>query len=862
MQAWGFGRAVGGVSQGWINPGTSCATMRYLIYTASMSELRSLNPYQDGVDRKLLGRLVDRFMAINSLRRERWQQQATERQRQFLELLPLLLDVNHTLLPGFVGKNCPCRLLNYQPEVPSLHQARLLAHSFTWQALRQPAELQSLYLMGSCGTIAQTTASDLDFWVCVRDDLDEEAVELLQRKLERIRRYALAQDVQANFFIMKPQAFRQGKTQTLSHEDCGSTQHILLLDEFYRSSMLLAGAYPLWWLVPVEHETAYEPFTQTLIRQRHIKVERTLNLGGVAPVPVEEFLGAGLWQLYKGVEHPYKAVLKILLTEVYASELPQVRTLSLEFKHHIYLNDADADALDPYVLLYNKVATYLKSRGETARLELARQCFYLKADECLSRPVSHPGWRRRLLQSLVDTWGWGRTELHLLDVRSGWKFRPAQALQERLVLELQHAYQLLSLQCQHQGGAPDERLRKDLDLLDRRLGAVYRQRPGKVMRLNPQLAGDRGEDLLWLKESKDGSHWSLAEGAEMTPLYTASTALEVLVWAWINGLAQGSTRWRLLASSMPKFELDLLLYRVQSSEVLRSAPVEDAQLACPPCWQAAMLLINPTMADESALSRRGLARVAQDGNPLSYGGLRANLLRRIDLVARNSWQEIIMHTFVGERALAEALMCLLAGMRARPSVDVVHVTRESTSGSLVARLRGMASAVMDLAEHKEVVWIYILRAGEGYQLITHQGEGRYETFYLLDLAALEGILSIPSLHRAAVHADPRSLQQDIMSQILISRRPGWVRLIGVRGATACQLVLDAGDGRLWLSMQDRQRALELLWDEVVLQDKNIMRPVWIHAEDGMALKTVKAQAMPSHRVDQLFDAIERVMILG
>ncbi|NNM52623.1 MAG: class I adenylate cyclase [Pseudomonadales bacterium] len=802
-------------------------------------------------------------MAINSLRRERWQQQATERQRQFLDVLPLLLDVNHALLPGFVGKGCPCRLLNYEPDENSLHQARLLAHSFTWQVLRQPAALQALYLMGSCGTIAQTTASDLDFWVCVRDDLDEESVGLLQRKLERIHRYAVAQDVQANFFIMKPHAFRQGKTQELSHEDCGSTQHVLLLDEFYRSSMLLAGAYPLWWLVPVEHETAYEPFTQTLIRQRHIKVERTLNLGGVAPVPVEEFLGAGLWQLYKGVEHPYKAVLKILLTEVYASELPQVRTLSLEFKHHVYLNDADADALDPYVLLYNKVAIYLQSRGETARLELARQCFYLKADECLSRPVSHPGWRRRLLQSLVDSWGWGRTELHLLDVRSGWKFRPAQELQERLVLELQHAYQLLSLQCQHQGGAPDERLRKDLDLLDRRLGAVYRQRPGKVMRLNPQLAGDRGEDVLFLHESKDGSNWSLSEGPELAPLYTASTALEVLTWAWINGLAQSSTRWRMLASSMPKFELDLLRYRVQSSDVLRSSAVEDEQLASPPCWQAAMLLINPSTADESTLSKRGLARVAQDGNPLSYGGLRENLLRRIDLVARNSWQELIMHSFVGERALAEALMCLLTGMRSRPILDVVHVTRDSTSGSLVDRLGSMANAVMDLAEKNNLVWIYILRAGEGYQLITHQGRGHYETFYLLNLAALEGILALPSLHRAEVHADPRSLQYDAISRILISRRPGWVRLVGVRSADACQLVLDAGDGRLWLSMLDRESALEMLWDEVTAHDETVLRrPVWINAEDADALKALKAQAMTSSRVNQLFDAIDRVMILG
>ncbi len=38
-------------------------------------------------------------------------------------------------------------------------------------------------------------------------------------------------------------------------EDCGSTQHILLLDEFYRTAVRLAGKRILWNMVPCDEET-------------------------------------------------------------------------------------------------------------------------------------------------------------------------------------------------------------------------------------------------------------------------------------------------------------------------------------------------------------------------------------------------------------------------------------------------------------------------------------------------------------------------------------------------------------------------------------------------------------------------------
>ncbi|WP_323166724.1 class I adenylate cyclase, partial [Pseudomonas bubulae] len=85
-----------------------------------------------------------------------------------------------------------------------------------------------------------------------------------------------------------------------------------------------------------------------------------LDLGHLARIPPGEFMGAGLWQLFKGIESPYKSVLKLLLTEVYASEHPQVQCLSLRFKQAVYANQMDLDELDPYVVVYRHIEGYLK----------------------------------------------------------------------------------------------------------------------------------------------------------------------------------------------------------------------------------------------------------------------------------------------------------------------------------------------------------------------------------------------------------------------------------------------------------------------------------------------------------------------
>ena len=66
--------------------------------------------------------------------------------------------------------------------------------------------------------------------------------------------------------------------------------------------------------------------------------------------------------------NPRRRILKLLLTEVYASEYPNSQSLSQRFKQAIYSGSLDIDELDPYVMIYRRLEHYLLERGEFTQI--------------------------------------------------------------------------------------------------------------------------------------------------------------------------------------------------------------------------------------------------------------------------------------------------------------------------------------------------------------------------------------------------------------------------------------------------------------------------------------------------------------
>ena len=390
----------------------------------------------EGTGRQVLQQLRGRFLSVNQGRLARAMEGLAPRQQALLNLLALFFHINHPLLPGYVSACTPAGVSGYEPDATTLAAAGHLIRDFSC-SMGNSCPLQpihGLFLMGSLGTLAQTDQSDMDVWICLAPDLSDAAVSALRKKCRRLEAWATSQGCEAHFFLIDAQ---------LRNDEGDEPRQRLLLDEFYRTAIWLAGRTPLWWWVPVHEEARYAEFAGGLLDVRAVGRNETIDLGHLAQIAPGEFLGAGLWQLFKGIESPYKSLLKLLLIEVYASEHPQVNCLSLDFKQSVYANQLDLDELDPYVVVYRRIERYLKGRAELQRLELVRRSLYLKVGHKLSNGETGMQWQRRLLKRLTREWGWDEQHLAMLDNRSQWQAQQISHERRALARELSVSYRSL-----------------------------------------------------------------------------------------------------------------------------------------------------------------------------------------------------------------------------------------------------------------------------------------------------------------------------------------------------------------------------------------------------------------------------------
>jgi len=747
----------------------------------------------EGIDRKVLATLRARFLTLNQGRLGRAMEGLSTRQQQVLTLLPLFFHVNHPLLPGYVSGNTPAGLSNYEPEPEVLAEAQRLTRSFSYKARHgnPPRPLHGLFLMGSLGTLAQAEQSDMDFWVCHDTELGAEAIAELRKKCQLLEAWAATQGAEAHFFLIDPPRFVRGERDTeLSSEDCGTSQHYLLLDEFYRTAIWLAGRTPLWWLVPVYEEARYAEYTETLLGKRFIRAEDVLDLGHLAHIPAGEFIGAGLWQLFKGIDSPYKSVLKLLLTEAYASEHPQVRCLSLRLKQAVYANQVDIDELDPYMVVYRRIEEYLLARGDIDRLELVRRSLYLKVNKKLTagsrqRP---PSWQRQVMQRLAAEWGWDNRHLALLDSRSQWKVRQVTSERRALVNELNYSYRFLTQFARDQQ-AVNRINSRDLSILGRRLYAAFERKAGKVEFINPGIAPDLAEDTLTLVQSPNRKEpgqvlWGLYNGnlgayewEHFAPFKRSRHLLEMLVWCHRNGVIDSSTRLALHPgeSDLTEFELFNLIASLQQSIPLPLGTVADEQLLRPTVPVEVLLLVNVGIDPLKHHRDLNILMTTERTDSLSYAGVRENLVLTLDQVVLNSWNEVLVDRFDGPTALMDCLRDYLnhlpAGNAPRVRVRCFCHNRAQAIAQRVEALLATAQQLLRSGQH----YRYLIQVQQQYHVL-ELVPGNVRHMALPTVAALVQYLGEDLPGYSPLHLDANALEDHDLAVVLPLGQPECVQL--------------------------------------------------------------------------------------
>lgn len=630
-----------------------------------------IHDINEGVDRKQLNLVRQRFLDLNQQRYQRTSAALSDRQQQFLTLLPLLFHVNHPMLPGYFSHQTACGIYNYTPGKDELRIAKSLARSFNYSRdlITNTSAIDAIFVMGSVGTIAHSESSDLDIWICHNAELHPEELANLQNKCQRISQWAEQHiHLEAHFFLMDSQCFREGTIAKLSSEGSGSAQHFLLLDEFYRTALWLAGKVPLWWFVPASQEENYDEYSNILLTKRFIRTKDVIDFGGIPSIPKNEFIGAGIWQLYKGIEAPYKSVLKLLLLETYASDTED-EPLALTLKRAIYQDTPQADALDPYVMIYHRLEKYLSHGDQHQRLELIRRCFYFKVNKPLTRGMrgAQKSWQRLLLESLVSQWHWQHHHLHLLDDRLTWKAPQVIAERTLLVNELSHSYRLLS-DIHKNNFSPAAITNEELMILGRKLHAAFERKAGKIEWINPGISRDLHEQSLSIVQERheEQDRWHMYRGSyselnlrntTVEPIKRSRNLVELLCWSHCNGIHTLDTKLDIVSNSfhLTNIQRQQLLQTLHQWLPLPLPPIPHEQFKQSAQPTRLLLLFNIGCEPQADLHKKGMQMLSNQRDALGYSGFRENLVLTVDVIQSNSWQEIVCRHYSAD-ALINSLL--------------------------------------------------------------------------------------------------------------------------------------------------------------------------------------------------------------
>lgn len=573
-------------------------------------------------------------------------------------LLPSLLHYNHPDLPAYL-ENAPSGIASFHHHT---FQCPYLA-DIAVEALSEPKggpSFDGLYAMGSIGSISQTRFSDLDLWLVHSTPFNDEEKRRIEQKLSAVKQWAAELGVEISLFLMNPAEFRlQQHRADANDEHNGSAQHYFLLDEFYRSAIRLAGKRILWLHIDKQGQD-YQRLIEQAVENGELNAKEWVDFGDFSSLSINEFFGASLWQLYKGISSPHKSLIKILLLESYAETYPKTDLISKKFKKLLLSTCGVSYHFDPYLAMLEQVTAYLTERNENERLLCLRRCLYLKAGR-----GQNSTWRQAQLQTLAEQWQWEEAEIERLNRRSEWKAKQVVAHHQMIVAQLLQSYRYL-LQFARRFKLDPSIMPQDTDFLMRRLYTAFEDVPGKITLINACGRYDLFESDLTFIEVSEGmsvkAGWYMLNHAPFVAQYDSTnrfvlqnkSLIQLIAWGYFNGLITANTTVHLVNQQINLLHLRQFITDLRLSFPLNAPKLSQDDVHHPQEIRnliVAVNLLNDPTAKREKLSRAEIEQI----DPFNLGSSDQGVIGSISIIYRNMWNEVHTKHFDGNEALLKSI---------------------------------------------------------------------------------------------------------------------------------------------------------------------------------------------------------------
>lgn len=591
-----------------------------------------------------------------------------EQKKIVFQLIAPLLHLNHPKLIGYV-KNAPSGVFNYKPSETS-QQLVQIQFDLSDLELEQlinasvPKSISALYSMGSTGTLGQTNDSDIDVWVCFEVKLSEQDKAFLRQKIKLIEDWALSLGTALHFYLVDVERFKQNHHDCLTQENCGSAQHVLLLEEFYRSAFRLAGKWLIWYLVPLDltfnQKTylSYEQFVQHFVVHEQLNQEEWFDFGKLTFLSRKEYFGSCLWQLYKCIDSPYKSTLKTILLESYVMK-KNLRFIAFQVLNKIQNDEIhDFNYLDAYVMLFDAIQSYLIEIKDKTRLEIAQRCFYIKMSPNFEakKHSKLPTWKQKLLRDYIVKWNWDQNYIHHLEQFKSWTIFEVCHLDDVILRTIMSTYKKL-LEFARIHNIESMINLTDLSLLTRKLYVVYEESPQKIKCVNRTFLPYLYQSILTFvfvpQQSVHLSGWYLYNQKPKIPqiiehrlVHYNERLVKMMTWAYLNSILDSKTQLYCFDHGQKSTAFLTYIYQQLEAYLPQNEKVDDDTLLTSSKVTEVLIFIN---SEQNTLPFEGSDFDEFDAQT-NY-----NFIQEIDIIYKNSWGEVKHFYFSGALALLDAL---------------------------------------------------------------------------------------------------------------------------------------------------------------------------------------------------------------
>jgi adenylate cyclase, class 1 len=552
--------------------------------------------------------------------------------RVILELLPLLLHINHPSLPGYMEHDdCPSGIscmewpTNTIKEISTFLTSRVKLGSMK-EFIPDNREIEGLFTIGSVGSLAQTRESDYDIWVVVdAERIERERLKILERKLKLINKWITSKYlIDLHFFLMDVEDIRNNDFGSISQEGSGSALKTILKEEFYRTMTLIEGRVPLWWTVPPESgPDGYKKTRSQLCSLPGNEAKDIIDLGELDCIPEQELLGAALWQMHKALDDPLKSVLKMALVATYLDSSGRDQLLCNALKKELFRGEKGY-SIDPYVQVLSRVEGYYSARGDNRTIDLLRKCFYLKVNPNIRNndllKVDRDD-KASITVDIVRSWGWSLRTIKELNSFSEWGVEKYRELGDEIHAFLKLTTVLLIRKAKSflVNTALDEDV--EVEVLRRRVEAFYVSKENKIeceKRVKKREPSYR--DLFF---SYKNDIWSISEKSNIAKgshIMESERVVKLLAWLVYNKRFDASTAFHMIpnVSNVGLSDIQSLLWSL-------NALIPDAN--------SVGLERSSLMEDKN--QPKQMVIIANMESPDSM-----HSIREIDILYINSWNEL------------------------------------------------------------------------------------------------------------------------------------------------------------------------------------------------------------------------------